>query len=98
ARAPWMSRERSMKGLRMRSLRPLLLFSLVVGQAIAVGTSPAQAGRRGVEFPIPTICCGPRGITVGPDGNLWFTHWENKTERSTTAGEVTEYQVPTPFS
>ena len=25
------------------------------------------------EFPIPTDGSGPDGITVGPDGNLWFT-------------------------
>lgn len=25
------------------------------------------------EFPVPTAQSGPFGITVGPDGNLWFT-------------------------
>ena len=25
------------------------------------------------EYPVPYINSGPQAITVGPDGNLWFT-------------------------
>jgi streptogramin lyase len=38
----------------------------------------------------------PRGITVGPDGNLWFTeHDLGKIAKITTSGTVTEYAIPT---
>jgi streptogramin lyase len=56
----------------MRPLRSLLLLALVLGQTIALATTPAQAGRRGAEFPIPTPDSDPIGIAAGPDGNLWF--------------------------
>ena len=48
------------------------------------GVSPADAGQ-------PAF-----GITVGPDGALWFTE-ENgdKIGRITTAGDITEYPIPT---
>jgi len=36
------------------------------------------------------------GITVGPDGNLWFTEGAtHKIGRITTAGQITEYLLPT---
>lgn len=38
----------------------------------------------------------PEGITVGPDGNLWFAGWsfaEAKIGKITPAGEITEYNV-----
>ena len=35
---------------------------------------------------------GPQGITVGPDGALWFTNFANNTiGRITTDGVVTNY-------
>ena len=37
-----------------------------------------------------------RGITVGPDGNLWFTEYDgNKIGKITTGGTITEYAIPT---
>jgi streptogramin lyase/type II secretory pathway pseudopilin PulG len=48
------------------------------------------------EFLIPTAISGPIGITVGPDGNLWFTEdTGNKIGRITTGGTITEFTVPT---
>ena len=36
------------------------------------------------EFPPPTGDSGPAGITLGPDGNLWFTEYiANKIGRIT---------------
>ncbi|VTR98683.1 Virginiamycin B lyase OS=Streptococcus gallolyticus GN=vgb PE=3 SV=1 [Gemmata massiliana] len=56
-------------------------------------------------FPIPskavvenkvTKGTWPRGITAGPDGNLWFAEMTgNKIGRITPKGEITEYPVPT---
>ncbi len=38
----------------------------------------------------------PRGITAGPDGNLWFAEMAgNKIGRITPKGEITEFAVPT---
>ena len=56
-----------------------LLASLATAQTIS-------------EFPIPTSNASPNGITLGPDGNLWFT--ENggyNVSRITPAGAVSEF-------
>jgi virginiamycin B lyase len=38
----------------------------------------------------------PAGITIGPDGNLWFTEYEgHQIGRMTLDGTVTEFPVPT---
>jgi streptogramin lyase len=40
----------------------------------------------------------PEGITVGPDGNLWFIERNyNKVGRVTTSGVFTEFPIPTPY-
>ncbi|MEO5361838.1 MAG: hypothetical protein H7843_15585, partial [Nitrospirota bacterium] len=37
----------------------------------------------------------PTGITLGPDGNLWFTEMAaNKIGKITTSGIITEYDLP----
>lgn len=56
-------------------------------------------------FPIPSKAATenkvtkgswPRGITAGPDGNLWFAEMAgNKIGRITPKGEITEFPVPT---
>jgi streptogramin lyase len=44
------------------------------------------------EFPVPTAGSDPLGITVGSDGNLWFTEFfVGKIGRITTGGVVTEF-------
>lgn len=48
------------------------------------------------EFPMPTplLFSGPTWITLGPDGNLWFTEeGKQKVGRITPAGVVTEFDV-----
>jgi virginiamycin B lyase len=48
------------------------------------------------EFATPAANSDPRGITVGPDGNLWFAEAAgNNIGRITTAGVITEFPVPT---
>jgi len=78
--------------------------------------APGKIGRittRGkiTEFTTPTPFSNPAGITVGPDGNLWFAeysyevsgkpgvqHGGNKIGRITTAGQITEVAIPTPYA
>lgn len=38
-----------------------------------VPTRTLPPAGRITEFPLPTSASEPFGITVGPDGNLWFT-------------------------
>ena len=49
------------------------------------------------EFPTPTASSDPRGITAGPDGNLWFT--ELNSDKIGTINPathaITEFQAPT---
>jgi hypothetical protein len=40
-----------------------------------------------------TTGASPQGITVGPDGNIWFAESNRGVARITTAGEVTEYPL-----
>src|SRR5713226_5565878 len=52
------------------------------------------------EFALPQLsekdcASGPQGITVGPDGELWFTDSADKIGRITTHGQVTEYALST---
>jgi RHS repeat-associated protein len=48
------------------------------------------------EFAIPTANSAPYEITVGADGNLWFTEARgNNIGRITPAGAITEFPVPT---
>src|ERR1039457_4693327 len=47
------------------------------------------------EYALPTSNSEPSGITVGPDGALWFTEsGMSKIGRITTAGDITEYPRP----
>jgi hypothetical protein len=48
------------------------------------------------EYSIPMPNSAPMGITVGPDGALWFTETgANKIGRITKHGLVTEFSIPT---
>ena len=53
------------------------------------------------EYPVPTVSSQPRGITVGPDGAIWFTEkTANKLGRIPTTAtvanpQITEFTVPT---
>src|SRR5579871_5881233 len=49
-------------------------------------------------YPVPTNRADATQIALGPDGALWFTEQENKSNkigRITTSGSITEYVVPT---
>lgn len=51
-----------------------------------------------VEFPIPGTLAAAHDITVGPDGNLWFTeNVGHKIGRITTDGAISEFDILTTF-
>ncbi|VUZ85564.1 Virginiamycin B lyase [Candidatus Methylomirabilis lanthanidiphila] len=78
---------------------PWLEFAVAATTAIAltVGLAQSPAGAATIaEFPIPTVESHPLGITLGPDGALWFTEVDGpKIGRITTAGTITEFPLPT---
>jgi virginiamycin B lyase len=48
------------------------------------------------EFPVQTATSFPCGITLGPDGNIWFTECGgNNIGRVTPAGSITEFPLST---
>jgi streptogramin lyase len=50
-------------------------------------------------FPLPHPGVLPDGITVGPDGNVWFTeYYGNAVGRITPDGVITEFHVPTHYN
>jgi streptogramin lyase len=68
----------------------------------AGGLSRAGSGSTGIisqTFAIPTPGSDPWGITLGPDGNTWFTETgANKIGKMTSDGVFTEFELPTPAS
>ncbi len=51
------------------------------------------------EFRLPTSTSEPYGITAGPDGNLWFTEYNNnEIGRITPNGVITGFAIPTAAS
>jgi streptogramin lyase len=71
------------------SMDPVLLKVSTAGQVLAEIPLPAPpiAGDR---FDAAT------GITVGPDGNLWYARLRGRIGRVTPAGAITEFTVPAP--
>lgn len=48
---------------------------------------------------MPDRAAKPHAITTAPSGECWFTEWAaNRIGRITHAGEITEYDLPTPAS
>ena len=91
----------------------VLVFTLIAGLSLALGAllSVAKAAPVGTlkQFRVPTNNSQPRYITVGSDGNLWFTEgnefftpnpdpetggtFHNQIGRITPAGNITEFRV-----
>ena len=46
------------------------------------------------EYPIGNTAL-PQGVTLGPDGNLWFAELLGRIGRMTPSGVVTEFPIPT---
>lgn len=67
---------------------------MVVWVVLLTGSSIVLA-QSFTEYLIPTPLSGPESITVGPDGNLWFTeNNSNQIGRITPAGDITEFPIP----
>jgi streptogramin lyase len=64
-------------------------IAVVLGGCLAASAAVAQVI---TEYPVTTPNSEPGGITVGPDGNLWFTEFGvGQIGRITTGGTVTEF-------
>jgi virginiamycin B lyase len=74
-----------------------LLPTVIVLLGATVGVAKEALAQAITEFPVPTANSEPAGITMGPDGALWFIERSaNKIGRITTAGVVTnEFPIPT---
>jgi virginiamycin B lyase len=73
-----------------------ILRVLLVLLSAAVGVDQPARAQSVTKFPLPNANSLPSGITAGPDGNLWFTETgANKIGRTTTAGVITEFAIPT---
>src|SRR5947209_2825886 len=60
--------------------------------------SPTQiaTGNAITEYAVPTANSQPRGMTAGPDGDIWFTEYAaSKIGKITTGGAITECGVAT---
>src|SRR5512135_2823551 len=75
----------------------LCRFAMIFTIAAAVLSVAQMAGAVTFnEFPIPTAGSYLNGITLGPDGNIWFAEVDgNKIGRITPSGVITEFPVPT---
>src|ERR1700742_2427686 len=82
--------------MQHRWQRAFFLVILTLG-AFSIGKQ--ALAQTVTEFPIPTAGSLPSGITVGPDGALWFTEsGSGKIGRITTSGVITEFPLPTPLA
>lgn len=80
-------------------VRRLLAGAVITLVAAAVAAAPASAQPPIKRFPLPTQDGRPLGLTVGPDGNVWFVeNLGNKVGRITRSGHVTTFPIPTPNS
>jgi len=88
-----------MKKLRLLfAICTVLLIGAVLSQSGFVRAAPTTAGTI-TQHLIPTIFAYPTGITLGPDGNLWFTESNgNKIGRLSPRGGFKEYPLPAPNS
>jgi len=82
----------------------IALAGLVVLAASGITLALVRHGGTGTQakpgtftsFSVPTAGSNPYGITVGSDGNLWFTESNaGKIGRITPDGKITEFSTPT---
>ncbi len=72
-----------------------LLVALLVPVSAGTEASPSSVTEFSLSTADPTASPHPEDITLGPDGNLWFTEVDvNKIGRITPAGVITEFTIP----
>src|SRR5215475_5421800 len=80
----------------MPSLSKKIVLSFLLSVLLL---TQVAAGSRFKSFRIPTNNSEPEGITLGPDGNMWFTEAAaNQIGRIDPEGNITEFVVPQPLS
>lgn len=57
----------------MEKYHQRLLLAVIVLLVAAVGIATRATAQIIIEYPIPTTNSNPSGITLGPEGALWFT-------------------------
>ncbi|HSW87854.1 MAG TPA: C39 family peptidase [Candidatus Saccharimonadales bacterium] len=85
---------KSKKILRKFAFLALLLFILIVKFFGPLDLVHAEDAFSIDEFPLPPISNNLLGITLGPDGNVWFTEGSNKIGRITPSGDIIEFPLP----
>src|SRR4051812_34703602 len=64
--------------------------------AVAFFALAPSASAALIEYPVPTVNSGPTGITLGPDGNIWFAEANaGQIARVGGNGGMVEYPLPT---
>ena len=86
---------------RIRGLlrRPALRVAVLAAGLAILATSVVEAASIGnlKQFRVPTANSGPRGITLGSDGNFWFTEDSvQNVGRITPGGAITEFRQVCP--
>ena len=82
-------------------VRRRVVGALTVSASLMLLAGPAHAAIGDItEFPVPgTGTGGLNRITLGPDGNIWFTNpGTNEIGRMTPSGQFTGFPIPTPGS
>ena len=73
----------------------IIAASALAASAVVINHAPARAAATLTEFPVATFNSMPEGITLGPDGNLWFTEFQagggHQIGRVTPTGTITEF-------
>src|SRR5712691_10941227 len=80
-----------------RTLFLAAMALLVPGPTLSAASPVSAAPPHVTRFAIPTPNSQPIEITLGPDGNMWFTESNSgKVAKVTPAGGITEFRTPTP--
>ena len=80
-------------------LLPLPPMTLAARTAIQPAAAPLSNAplpyARLTEYPVPTAGAVPNVLTLGPNGNIWFTEYNaGKVAQAAPGGLVTEYMPP----
>src|SRR6266849_9953615 len=73
----------------------IVAAAALAASAVVINHAPARAAATLTEFAVPTFNSVPEGITLGLDGNLWFTEFQagggHQIGRITPTGTITEF-------